>query len=120
MPPKEILVEGWKPANQIADRRVKFDFWEEKKNRRYPSVIYKSLLAPDSAEAVVRPSEEERRSITPGRIFDFYFEDFITRVILKAARAKYEAEKSQLKKVTSPPTLEDIRRVILAVLIRRS
>ena len=91
MPPKEILVKGWKPANQIADRRVKFDFWEERKNRRYPSVIYKPLLAPDSPEAVVRPSEEERRSITPGEIFDFYFEDFITGLILKAAQAKYEA-----------------------------
>ncbi len=119
MPPKEpstkVLVEGWKPPNQIADRRVKFDFWEESKNRRYPSVIYKPLLAPDSPEAVVvHPSEEERRRITPGKIFDFYFEDFITTVILKAAQAKYEAE---MKKVTKPPTLEDIRRVILAVLI---
>ena len=65
----------------------------------------------------MRPSKEERRSITPGKIFDFYFEDFITGVILKAAQAKYEAEKSELKNVTRPPTLEDIRRVILAVLI---
>ena len=96
MPPKEpstkVLVEGWKPPNQIADRRVKFDFWEESKNRRYPSVIYKPLLAPDSPEAVVvHPSEEERHSIAPCQIFDFYFEDFITTLILKSAQAKYEA-----------------------------
>ena len=109
MPPKEpskkVLVEGWKPPNQSADRRVKFNFWEEKKNRRYPSVLYKPLLAPDSSETVVHPSEEERRSITPGKIFDFYFEDCITTVILKAAQAKYEVEKSELKKVTRHPTL---------------
>ncbi len=112
MPPKQII-EGWKPENMIVDRKVKYNFWEERKNVRYPSVKYAPLLG------IERPSKEQKGGIRPMDIFNYYFEDFIQGIVLKSAQERYEAQKERMiqHRIKSAPTLGDIRRVIIAVLI---
>ena len=112
MPPKQII-EGWKPENMIVDRKVKYNFWEERKNVRYPSVKYAPLLG------IERPSTEQKGGISPMDIFNYYFEDFIQGIVLKSAQERYEAQKERMiqHRIKSAPTLGDIRRVIIAVLI---